>query len=312
MARSVLVTGAADGIGRGIATLFAQCGDRVALLDYDADKLEHTTGELARSGAEVLALQADVRDAAAVEAAVGQAAERHAGVDIAISNAAIYPNTPVVDMSEAEWDLVLDTNLKGAFLFTRACARAMIRQARGGKLCLIASGAYRSARRGAAHYCASKAGLVLLAQTLALELAEHQINVNVVAPGFIEVGPRPGVSRAYRETISTTSRGAASAARTRLRARSSSCARPRPSSSPAASCRSTAGPLPGGFTCRSAAPDLRERDSQAPGQVFLSRPGLPDGPAKEVERVLPGDLPNRGILVPAGDQPANEVVAIGR
>jgi NAD(P)-dependent dehydrogenase (short-subunit alcohol dehydrogenase family) len=104
-------------------------------------------------------------------------------------------------MSEEEWDWVLDTNLKGAFLFTRAAARQMIAQARGGKLCLIASGAYRSARRGAAAYCASKAGLVLLAQTLALELAEHRINVNVVSPGFIEVGLRPGVSIAYREKI---------------------------------------------------------------------------------------------------------------
>src|SRR5260370_220357 len=77
----------------------------------------------------------------------------------------------------------------------------MIGEGRGGKLCLIASGAYRSAGRGAAHYCASKAGLVLLAQTLALELAEQKINVNVVSPGFIEVGLRPGVSIPYRERI---------------------------------------------------------------------------------------------------------------
>jgi NAD(P)-dependent dehydrogenase (short-subunit alcohol dehydrogenase family) len=77
----------------------------------------------------------------------------------------------------------------------------MLAQHRGGKLCAITSGAYRSARRGAAHYCASKAGLVLLAQTLALELAEHGINVNVVSPGFIEVGLRPGVSVDYREQI---------------------------------------------------------------------------------------------------------------
>jgi NAD(P)-dependent dehydrogenase (short-subunit alcohol dehydrogenase family) len=82
----------------------------------------------------------------------------------------------------------------------------MMQQGRGGggafgKVCFIASGAYRSARRGAAHYCASKAGLVLLAQTMALELAEHGINVNVVSPGFIDVGLRPGVSVPYRETI---------------------------------------------------------------------------------------------------------------
>src|SRR5919202_2633630 len=201
MPRSVLVTGAADGIGRGIATAFAQCGDRVALLDYDRDKLERTAAEISAAGGTALGMHTDVRDAAAVEEAVARAAEAHDGVDVAINNAAVYPNTPVVDMSEDEWELVLDTNLKGAFLFTRAAARHMIGQGRGGKLCLIASGAYRSARRGAAHYCASKAGLVLLAQTLALELAEHRINVNVVSPGLIEVGLRPGVSIPYRDKI---------------------------------------------------------------------------------------------------------------
>jgi NAD(P)-dependent dehydrogenase (short-subunit alcohol dehydrogenase family) len=196
-----MVTGAADGIGRGIATRFAQLGDRVALLDYDTKKLEQTTGELSDQGGQVFAIRVDVRSADALDAAVASAAERHDGVDIAVNNAAVYPNTAVVDMEEDEWDRVLDTNLKGAFLFTRAVARQMIRQDRGGKLCLIASGAHKSARRGAAHYCASKAGLVMLAQTLSLELAEHRINVNVVSPGFIEVGLRPGVSVPYRERI---------------------------------------------------------------------------------------------------------------
>ena len=201
MPRSIVVTGAADGIGRGIATRFVQLGDRVALLDYDADKLERTSAELSERGGHVIHMQTDVRDAQAVEAAIARAEEVHGGVDVAINDAAVYPNTAVVDMTEDEWDLVLDTNLKGAFLFSRAAARAMIRQGRGGKVCFIASGAYKSARRGASHYCASKAGLVLLARTLALELAAHHINVNVVSPGFIEVGLRPGVSVPYRERI---------------------------------------------------------------------------------------------------------------
>src|SRR5260370_26335381 len=202
MTRNVIVTGAADGIGRGIATRFAQLGDRVALLDYDSEKLERTTADLSsQGGGHVFAIAVDVRDAERLEAAVASAADLHDGIDIAVNNAAVYPNTAVVDMEEDEWDRVMDTNLKGSFLFMRATARQMIRQARGGKLCLIASGAYRSARRGASHYCASKAGLVLLAQTLALELAEHHINVNVVSPGFIEVGLRPGVSIPYRERI---------------------------------------------------------------------------------------------------------------
>jgi NAD(P)-dependent dehydrogenase (short-subunit alcohol dehydrogenase family) len=200
-ARSVFVTGAADGIGRGIATHFASSGDRVVLFDYDAEKLARTTDALRAAGGTVVGVPGDVRQASHVEAAVQRAVADHDGLDIVVSNAAVYPNTPVVDMEEAEWDRVLDTNLKGSFLVVREAGRQMIKQGRGGKICLISSGAYRSARRGAAHYCASKAGLVLLAQTLALELAEHRINVNVIAPGFIEVGLRPGVSVPYREQI---------------------------------------------------------------------------------------------------------------
>jgi NAD(P)-dependent dehydrogenase (short-subunit alcohol dehydrogenase family) len=195
------VTGAADGIGRGIASLFAERGDRVALLDLNADKLARTTDEIVQKGGQAIGIQTDVRSADQVDAAIAQAAAAHGGIDVAVNNAAVYPNTAVVNMSEDEWDLVLDTNLKGAFLFLRGAARAMVAQGRGGKLCAITSGAYRSARRGASHYCASKAGLVLLCQTLALEMAEYGVNVNVVSPGFIEVGLRPGVSVAYREKI---------------------------------------------------------------------------------------------------------------
>src|SRR5438270_12679618 len=104
MARSVIVTGAADGIGRAIATCFAQHGDRVALLDYDKDKLERATAELRESGGQVLALHADVRDAPAVEASIARAVEAHDGLDVAINNAAVYPNTPVGEMSEEEGD----------------------------------------------------------------------------------------------------------------------------------------------------------------------------------------------------------------
>ena len=202
--RCVLVTGAANGIGRAIAGRFAVAGCRLVLLDMQVEELERAAEELRRDGADVLAQVCDVRDAAQIQSIVDLAVSRFGRLDVAVSNAAVYPNTAVVDMDEAEWDLVLDTNLKGSFLITRAAARQMLRQGDGGKLCLIASGAYASARRGASHYSASKAGLVMLAKTLALELAEHRINVNVVSPGLVAVGTRPGVSQQYKDVLLQT------------------------------------------------------------------------------------------------------------
>jgi 3-oxoacyl-[acyl-carrier protein] reductase len=207
--RSVLVTGAADGIGFAIATRFAQAGDRVAMLDHNAALLEAAVAQLQEAGGvEVFGQVTDVRDSESVQSAVDWTVSRFGRLDIAISNAGVYPNTPVVEMDEDEWDRVMDTNLKGTFLVTRAIARQMLGQGgpypwstSRGKIVTLASGAHRSARRGASHYCASKAGLVLFSQALALELAEHGINVNIVSPGLVDVGDRPGVSAVYKETL---------------------------------------------------------------------------------------------------------------
>lgn len=206
--RSVLVTGAADGIGRGIAARFARVGDRVALLDFDADRLAGVVASLQSEGREVIGHVTDVRDSESVQSAVDLTVSRFGRLDVAISNAGIYPNRPVVEMEEEEWDAVLDTNLKGTFLVTRAAARQMIAQDgpypwtnSRGKIVTLASGAHRSARIGASHYCASKAGLVLFSQALAMELTEHRINVNILSPGFTDVGDRPGVSAEYRAAI---------------------------------------------------------------------------------------------------------------
>ena len=202
--RVVLITGPANGIGRAIAARFAAAGCRLVLLDLHDQELQRAASELRAGGAEVLAQACDVRDAAQIQGVVDQALQRFGRLDVAVSNAAVYPNTAVVDMDETEWDLVLDTNLKGSFLVSRAAARQMLRQGDGGKLCMIASGAYSSARRGASHYSASKAAIVMLAKTLALELAEHRINVNVVSPGLIAVGTRPGVSEQYKQVLLQT------------------------------------------------------------------------------------------------------------
>jgi 3-oxoacyl-[acyl-carrier protein] reductase len=199
--RVALLTGAASGIGRATAVLFAQEGAQVIVADIAAEAGEETA-RLAGHGAQFL--RTDVTDEASVQAAIRTTVERFGRLDIAISNAGVYPNTAVADMDEDEWDLVLDTNLKGAFLVCKAAARQMLRQGDGGKLCLTSSGAAHSARLGASHYSASKAGLVMLAKTLALELAESRINVNVVSPGLIAVGSRPGVSGPYRDALLKT------------------------------------------------------------------------------------------------------------
>lgn len=202
--RIALITGAANGIGRGIANVFAQAGCKLSLLDTNTASLEQAADELRASGAELETFTCDVRSQKQVQQAVDATVARFGRLDVAVSNAGVYPNTAVVDMDETEWDLVIETNLKGSFLVSRAVARQMLRQGDGGKLCLIASGAYQSARLGASAYCASKAGLVMFARTLALELAEQRINVNVVSPGWIQVGNRPGVSDTYKQALLQT------------------------------------------------------------------------------------------------------------
>jgi NAD(P)-dependent dehydrogenase (short-subunit alcohol dehydrogenase family) len=196
--RVVLVTGAAMGIGRAISRRFAELGDRVVLVDFNPEGLQTALREL---GGNALGVAADVRDSAAVTRAVNEAAEHFGRLDVVVSNAAIYPNTPVLEMDDGEWERVIGTNLSGSFFTLRAAARAMVRLGKPGKLCAIASPSYATARIGAAHYCASKAGLAMLARVLALELAERRINVNVVVPGFVNVGERPGVSAEYRAAV---------------------------------------------------------------------------------------------------------------
>lgn len=186
--KSVLVTGAAAGIGAGIASAFLDAGATVLLTDFRATALNETVGSLAKThGARVMGQAGDVRSAEDVERACATLADSHGGIDVAVLNAGIYPNRLVVEMDEEEWDRVLDTNAKGPFLVARAAARRMIQQGRGGKLIMISSRAWQSARRGAAHYSASKAAVVMLTKVLALELAEHRINVNCIAPGLVEV-----------------------------------------------------------------------------------------------------------------------------
>ena len=181
----VVVTGAGAGIGQGIAQAFHAAGGRVALGDLRKDVVEHAAAGL--GGERTFAGAVDVRDEKSVQAFFG-AAERALGpVTIAVANAGIYPNCPVLDMTVEDWDRVIETNMRGVFLTCRAAARSMTVGARPGKIITISSGAYASGRVGASHYCASKAAVVMFTKVLALELASQHINVNCIAPGLITV-----------------------------------------------------------------------------------------------------------------------------
>lgn len=183
----VLVTGAAQGIGSAIARQFLAAGARVMLNDRTHDRVEAGIRRLGGAQPNLLGAAADVTRRAEVEAMVSHTVAEFGRLDIVVNNAGLYPVTPVLDMSEEEWDTVVDVNLKGTFLVSQAAARLLVRQGAGGAIVNLSSGSHKIARIGCAHYCASKAGVVMLTQVLAMELAAHHIRVNAVAPGLIEV-----------------------------------------------------------------------------------------------------------------------------
>lgn len=206
--RVVVVTGAGAGIGRAIAAHFASAGERVAVVDVSAERSAGVARELAATGADVLPVVADVADSAAVDAAFDAVVQRFGRVDVCVSNVGVASSAPVLEMTDREWRRVVGTNLDGTFHVVRAAARHMVAQGDGGRICCMTSLAGRSARMGAGPYCASKAGLEMLARVLCMELAEHRIAVNLVSPGFVDHGHREGMGEfttpEYAEAIART------------------------------------------------------------------------------------------------------------
>lgn len=181
-----LVTGAGSGMGRAIALALAREGASVAVNDVSSGAAEATARTIRRFGGDAAAAAADVSVAAAVHEMVGSVLARYGTVDILVNNAGVLRGTPVAGISEAEWDLVLDVNLKGTFLCSQAVLPEMKRK-RSGKIVNLASLAGKATSTlGGAHYTAAKAGVLGLSRHIAREAAPHGINVNAVCPGIID------------------------------------------------------------------------------------------------------------------------------
>ena len=180
-----VVTGAGRGIGRAIALKFASEGADVVCVSRTAENSEKVAGEVRALGRKAWALAVDVSDAAAVTAAADKILKECGKVDILINNAGVTRDGLLMRMSDADWDIVLNTNLKGAFLFTKAFTRSFVKQ-RSGRIINVASIIGLVGQAGQANYAASKAGLIGFTQSVAKELGSRNITVNALAPGFIE------------------------------------------------------------------------------------------------------------------------------
>lgn len=183
--QTALVTGASRGIGRAIAVALGSAGALVACVARDRAKLAETVGEIERAGGKAMALECDVTRGEAVNQTVEELLAKSEKLQIVVNNAGITRDTLIPRMSDEQWDEVIDTNLRGAFLFTRAATRPMM-QARYGRIINIASVSGLMGNPGQANYSASKAGLIGMTRTVARELAGRKVTVNAVAPGFIE------------------------------------------------------------------------------------------------------------------------------
>ena len=183
--QTAVVTGASQGLGKAIANSLAAAGAKVACVARSADKLKDTVAAITAAGGQAEAFPCDVKESAAVDALIDGIAEKWGKIDILINNAGVTRDTLLPRMSDQEWDDVINTNLRGSFLFARACSRHMMR-ARYGRVINISSVSGLMGNAGQTNYSASKAGLIGFTRSMSRELAGRKVTINAVCPGFIE------------------------------------------------------------------------------------------------------------------------------
>jgi len=201
--RVAFVTGASRGIGAAIAKRLAKDGLHVVAVARNADKLEQIVAEIKAEGGSAESLTCDIADSASLTAAIEKVTDAHGRLDVLVNNAGITKDGLILRMEDADWDAVLDTNLKSAFVAIRSAARPMMRLKNGigGRIINISSVAGVAGNAGQANYSASKAGLIGLTKTVAKELAGKNITCNAVAPGFITTDMTDGLPDQIKEGV---------------------------------------------------------------------------------------------------------------
>ena len=195
-----VITGASRGIGRAIALKLSAAGAAVVVTATTVEGAKRTADEIVASGGKALALKVDVSVASEVEALFKEAVSAFGRLDILVNNAGITKDGLLLRMKEADWDAVMDVNLKGAFNCTREAAKLMSK-ARYGRIVNVSSVVGEMGNPGQANYCASKAGMIGLTKSVSKELARRNVTVNAVAPGFIETDMTQELSEKTREAL---------------------------------------------------------------------------------------------------------------
>jgi 3-oxoacyl-[acyl-carrier protein] reductase len=198
--KTAIVTGGTRGIGAAVAALLAEHGAAVVVSGRDAARLQHAVQELEERGASVHGVVADAAKREDADRLVEAAKERYGRLDLLVNNAGITRDGLLIRMKDDDWDRVMEVNLRGAFLVSRAAAKLMVRQ-RSGRIINIASTAGAMGNPGQANYSAAKAGLIGFTKATARELAHWGILVNAVAPGLIETDMAAAIPAAAREAL---------------------------------------------------------------------------------------------------------------